>query len=269
MEVDESVEKRSPVVQYVDVGGRVLGDAGEEGRGIHRVVGVSGPADDGILPFTAGVKRELPGRPGDAQGLDDVIAGVERHARVIPVRRMPALDSGDAAAAVVPPSAVEHDDPRVVALAEGRQEAEGVAEDGAVRRFVEQTPHRHAGVVAVAEHHAQHRFVIALGELRRIGHAPRGVRLLVDHQADLVAEVQLVSFGDAGNETDRVEPHRLGVDQVAAEEIGVVRQFQADRAAVAGVRAAEVDPPAVEPEGPLLETEIAKTAAHTLLVEQP
>ena len=103
-------------------------------------------------------------------------------------------------------------------------------------------------MVAVAADHAQDRLVVALGHLGRVGQAPAGVALLVDHQADLVAQVQLVPRGHAGDEADRVEAHRLGVHQVAAEPVGVVRQFQPDRAAVARVRAAEVDPPPVEPE---------------------
>ena len=55
---------------------------------------------------------------------------------------------------------------------------------------------------------------------------PRGVRLFVDEQADLVAEVQLVSLGHAGDEPDHIESHRLDVQQVAPQQIGIVRQFE-------------------------------------------
>ena len=99
--------------------------------------------------------------------------------------------------------------------------------------------------------------------------APRGVRFFVDHQADLVAQVQLVPRRHARDEADGVEAHDLHVDQVAAQEIGIVRELQADRDSGCTVwLAPQVDPPAVEPEVAVREAEIAEAAAVGLFVER-
>ena len=265
LEVDEPIEQGAAVVEHVDVGGGPFGDAAEGGRELDLVVGGRGPSHHGILPVPSGMEGQLAGRPGDPQTLDRVLRAVAGDARVGSLGVVPGLDLGKSAS-VVKAARVEHDHAGIVELPQGRQKGDRVAEHGAVRRLVQQAPHNHAGVIAVAANHTQYGFVVALGHLRRIRQAPARIGFLVHHQADLIAKVQLVALGHARDEPDRVEAHRLGVDQVAAEIIGIEGHLQADWAAVARVRRAEVDAAAVQAKGALLKTEIAKAAIHRVFV---
>ena len=273
-DVDAAVMQRLAVVQHVDVGRRVPGDARERGVDLVLARRGTGPPHDAALAGRAGMQRELARRPLDAQPFDGLGGGIVRDVRIGAEVRAPSLQAGQfgrlggAAAIQVPTPAVEHDHPRVVQLAQSRQRGRGVAEHRPVVRLVEQPPHDDAGMIAVAADHAEQRLVEALGHLRRCPQAPRRVRLLIDHQPDLVAQVKLVAGRHAGDEADRVEPHHLHVQQIAPQHVGVGRQLQTDRAMVAGVRATQKQPPAVQAEVAVLEREVAEAATDGALVER-
>ena len=104
-------------------------------------------------------------------------------------------------------------------------------------------------MVAVAADHAQHRFVEPLGHLRRVGHGTS--RRTTPRRPSARSR----RTGPAGTAWPRrqmkrivLNPITLGLNRSRRRQVGIVRQLQADRAAVAGVRRAEEDPPAVEPE---------------------
>jgi hypothetical protein len=273
-DVDAADVQRPAVVQHVDIGRRVPGDARERGVDLVLARCGTGPAHDAVLAGRTGVQRELARHPRDAQPLDGLGGGIVRDVRIGAKVRAPRLQAGQfgrlgsSAAMQVPAPAVEHDHPRVVQLAQSRQRGRGVAEQRPVVRLVEQSPHHHAGMIAVATDHAEQRLVVALCHLRRGLQAPGGVRLFVDHQPDLVAQVELIAGCHAGDEPDRIEPHHLDVQQVAPQHVGIRRQLQTDRAVVAGVRAAQKQPPAVQAKVAVLERKVAEAESYGALVKR-
>ena len=64
---------------------------------------------------------------------------------------------------------------------------------GPLPRFVEHAPDHYARMVAVALDHRRGRSIEPLGQLRRRLHQPTGVVLLIDQQADLVAQIELIA----------------------------------------------------------------------------
>ncbi len=136
-----------------------------------------------------------------------------------------------------------------------------------VVRFIQQAPDRHAGMVPISLDHPKYGLVVTFLHLRRVGQAPSGVRLCVDHQTDFVCQVELIPFGNAGDETNGVESHHLLVDQITPQEIGVVGHLQADGAAIAGVRTLQVDPLPIEAEVAILQPEVAESTANRMFVE--
>lgn len=267
LHVDGGIKDGNAVVEEVDIGGRAPRDAGE-GRGqLVLAFCRGGPAEDAVLALRAGVEGELPRRPGDAEAADGPAGAVPGDVGIGLLAGAPEADPcRRAPGAAIETAAVEKRNASVIKRADQGEHGDGVAEDGPIGRLVEEAPHRHARVVAVAADHAAHRGVEPLRHLRRVAEEPAGVAFLVNQKADLIAKVQLIALGDAGDEAEGVESHDLGVEEVAAEEIRIVRQLEADGAAVAGVRAAEEDPPAVEAKGPILEAEVAEAAARRELV---
>ena len=122
---------------------------------------------DRVFSVGSRVERELTRLPGDAQRLDDVIRAVAGDAGIGPVVVAPGLNFGDVRGVVEPP-AVEHDHARVVELSDLGKDLDGMAEDRAVGRLIQQAPHRDGRVVAVAADHAEDRLVVTLLHLRRI-----------------------------------------------------------------------------------------------------
>ena len=123
-----------------------------------------------------------------------------------------------------------------------------MAERRPVRRLVQQSPHHDARMVSVAADQFRHAAIEPFGHLGRGVERLRGVRLLVDHQADLVAQVELHRRRPAPNEAHGVEAHDLQIEQIAPQEIGIVRKLLPDRIMVARVAAAQEDAPAIETE---------------------
>ena len=169
------------------------------------------------------MERQLAGGPGDAQALESLARGIIADTGIGAIARLPGLEAGETTTIIVEAAAVEHDHARVIQGAQGRQEIDGMAKDSAVGGLVEQAPHGHAGVIAVAADHAEEGVIVAPGHLGRIAEAPTGIGFFVNHQADLVAQVELVAPGHAGDETDGVEAHELAVEQIATKKIRIVR----------------------------------------------
>jgi hypothetical protein len=257
---------------YVDIGGRAPGDAFERGVDFMLARRRTGPTHDAELAGRAGMQCMLARRPLHPQPFDRLGSGIVRDVWIGAEVRAPELQAGQfgrlggTAAIQVPASAVEHDHPRVVQLAQPRQPGRGVAEHRPVVRLVQQPPDNDAGMVAVAANHAEQRLVKTLGHRRRRTQAPRRVRLLIDQEPDLVAQIELIAGCHAGDEADRVEPHHLDVQQVAPQHVGIGRQLQAHRAMVARVRAAQKQTPAVQAEVTVFEREVAEAAADGVLV---
>ena len=59
-----------------------------------------------------------------------------------------------------------------------RKNLDGMTEDGAVARLIQQTPDRDGRVVAVPADHTENRLVVTFFHLRRIAEQPGGVRRL-------------------------------------------------------------------------------------------
>jgi hypothetical protein len=136
-----------------------------------------------------------------------------------------------------------------------------MAEDRAVEGLVEQAPDDDAGVVAVATNHLADGAVEARRHLRRVGHGIGRRGLCVDQQAELVTGVELGPRGAAPDEADAVEAHYFHIQQVAPEQVGVSRNLLADGSGVDRVCTAQEKAFPVHPEGAILETEVAETAA--------
>ena len=85
-------------------------------------------------------------------------------------------------------------------------------------------------------------------------------------EKELIAQIELGALGNAGDEANGIEAHHLCVDEIAAQVVRVVRQLEADGAAVARMGATQVDPFAVEPECAGLKAEIAKTTPRRVFV---
>ena len=66
-------------------------------------------------------------------------------------------------------------------------------------------------MIAVAENHLPQGDLVPLLHMWRVQQQPGAARLLVDHQAQFVAEIQLVGMRDSRYEPDRVVPRRLRV----------------------------------------------------------
>ena len=98
-------------------------------------------------------------------------------------------------------------------------------------------------------------------------HEPARVVLLVHHQADLVAQLDLVARRQAGERTDHVHAHDLAVQQVAAGQVGIEGHGHADGRLAAGVGALQEKPLAVEAEIAVFQAEIAESAARRMFVE--
>ena len=175
---------------------------------------------------------------------------------------LPDFQAVDEIARGVEPAAAEHDHPRIVQPSQQRQRSDGVAKDVSLARFVEKSPHHHAGVVSVAEDHTGQRTVHSLGELRRILQHPRGVALFVDHQSNLVAQVELKALRHGRDEADAVEAHRLQIEQIAPQQVGIVRHPDGAGDVGAGVRTAPEHAAAVQPKVTVLEAKIAKTESR-------
>ena len=139
---------------------------------------------------------------------------------------------------------------------------DGVPEDRPVGRLVQQPPHHDARMVPIAQDHLRDLAVESLGHLRRRLQEPAGKGLLVDHQPNLVAQVELIAGRHGAEEADRVEAHRLGQEQVAPGQVGIVRPVQPDGIVRGRVRALQEDALAVEPEIAVVEAEIAEAAAR-------
>ena len=209
-------------MQDVNAGRGPPGNAGEGRR--DRPVAVCGgrPAEHAVFALRSRMAGELPGRPRHAVGPDRPFKTVVRNVGIGVRRRAPKLQPGGRFSALfVPAPAVEQHEPRVVECANLFQSVHRMPEDGAVRRFVQKPPHHDTRVVSVAQNHAEHGFVVTLGHVRRVLETPRGVGFLVDHQPDLVAEVELVAFRNARDKTNRVEAHRFDIQQVAPQEIRI------------------------------------------------
>ncbi len=129
--------------------------------------------------------------------------------------------SGERLVAQIESPAVEHHDAAVVQRAHQRQGGDGMLKDGSLAGFVQQAPHRNAGVIAVALDHRRRGVVESLGHLRRIFEAPTGEVLFVHHQADLVAHFELIARRHAGNETNGVKTHRLAIQEVFAQHVRI------------------------------------------------
>ena len=93
------------------------------------------------------------------------------------------------------------------------------------------------------------------------------IRLLIDHQTNLVAQVELHP-GALPDEADGVEAHHFHVQQVAPQEVGILRKLDTDRIVIAGVAAPQVDAAAVEPEVAVGKAEITEPTAGRTLVQR-
>ena len=100
-------------------------------------------------------------------------------------------------------------------FAQRGQKLHRMAKRRRVLRLVQQAPDDYAGMVPVASDHADVAVIDQRGSVR----CPGSVALLVDHEPDLVAQVELIALRHALEEPDHVQPHRLGVQQIAAEVV--------------------------------------------------
>ena len=156
------------------------------------------------------------------------------------VERIPDLQASERAVdLVIQPPAVEHHHARVVQRPDQGERRGSVSKHGSVPCLVEQAPHDDRRVVPIAQDHLRQGAVIALRHLRRIAQHPAAEMLFVHQQADLVAQIELVAGGHAGNEANGVEAHDLDVQQIAPQHVRVGWQLQADRTVVSGVRTAQ------------------------------
>ena len=95
---------------------------------------------------------------------------------------------------------------------------------------------------------------------------PTRRRLLVNHQPDLVAEVQLLRAGQAADEPHGVVPGRLGHYKVSPHQVRVLRHDRGDGEMIPRVRGPQEDSLAVEPEVSLFHSQFAEAAADRPLV---
>ena len=251
-------------MEDVDVGGGLLfGDVFKFGGDVTFCIARRGPTDDAVFAVGAGVRGEAARFPDDAEDVDRCVRIVPRDERFQPGSPTSAGDSsrktGGGDAAKVPPPAVEEDHSGVIQGADQFQRLRRVLIDGVACALIQQAPNDDAGVIAVAEDHLGSRVIEPIGELRRHLHRhPGGLALVVDHQAQFVGQIELISHRHSGDEADGVETHHLGVDQIAAEQVRIVGKSQADRRVVAGVGAAEEDAFSVQAEIAVLEDELAE-----------
>jgi hypothetical protein len=169
---------------------------------------------------------------------------------------------------VVPPPAVEQNDAGRVERADERQRRDGVPELRlADVDLVEQPPDRDRRVVAVAEDQLAVIVAHPLRLLRRGAEAGGREALLVDHDSQLVGEIEQVPPRRGAVHADHVEAHLPGHHQPPLEQVGrgavVVREPEPDRVEVALRDAAEVDPPAVQAERAVVEAEVAEADAES------
>ena len=203
-------------------------------------------------------------RPGLGRAL---IVGALGAPGVFPLRAAGVADRPDVVLPVPPPALLQ-DEPRTVQRAEQGEAFHGVLRHRAVAHLVDQSENDDARMVPVAQHHLAQIGVEPLGHFRRIGQEPRGHVLLVDHQSDLIAQVQLVWMGQARDEPDHVETARFHVKQVFAQQVRRARRWQnrADRRVVSGVRALQKNPLPVQPEVAFLDAQLAKTEPRDVLM---
>ena len=176
---------------------------------------------------------------------------------------------GGAATDEAEQTAVEHHDARVIQAPDQGQHVERMAEDRPVARLVQQPPHHDARMIPIAQDHLRDRPVESLTHLRRRLQEPAGKALLVDHQSQFVAQIELVTGGHRAEEADRVESHRLGQQQVAAGQVGIVRPVQPDGIVRRRVRTFQENALAVEAEVTVVKTKLAEAAAAGSFVELP
>ena len=178
------------------------------------------------------MQGHLPRRPGEVERRLYRLGGrVERGPRFAAGFAVPDVELGEhliVHAGQIPPAAVEKHHARLVELADQRQRGRRETEVRRVPDLVQQSPDHHAGMIAVAADQLGNRTFPTLGQFRRVLHRPRRERFLIDHQPDLVAEVELISLRAAPDEPDHVEPHHLQIEQVAPGHVGIGRQLQAD-----------------------------------------
>ena len=268
-EIELRGELRPPVVKKMHVGGG-LEQAGERGRDAVAVRRRRGPTDDAVLAVGSGMQRHLLRRPGEAERRFHRLGGrVQRRPRFAAGGAVPDVELGKhliVHAGQIPAAAVEEHHACFVQLADQRQRGRRQTEVRRVPDLVQQSPDHHAGMIAVAADQLGQGTFPTLGQLRRVLHAPRGERFLINHQPDLVAEVELRPLRAAPDESDHIEPHDLQIEQVAAGHVGIGRQLQADGEMIAGVRRAQEQTPTIEAEATVLEPELAEAATHRATV---
>ena len=125
-------------------------------------------------------------------------------------------------------------------------------------------------MVAVALHLAAHGIKEAALRVGRVGEAPRGVRLLVHHEPEPVAVVELARRRLRGDEPHAVVARRLHVLEVAELQLrrGGVQYGEPARQVIAGVRALEEDALPVEREPALLHPEVAEAEARRIAADR-
>src|SRR3954447_6554753 len=113
--------------------------------------------------------------------------------------------------------------------------------------LVQESPDDDRRVISVTQYHLPDRGIEALRHLslRRISPAPGSVTLLVHHQPDLIAQIQLFREHRRPEPPDHVEAHRLDVDQLAAEEFRIVRHVLTNGEVPNRVRALQKNAPAI------------------------
>ena len=191
--------------------------------------------------------------------------GLLRTPLVLPGRLARVADRTDGEV-TVPPAAAEQHEPRVIELPQPLQVPDCLPEHRAVVGLVEQAPNNHARVVSVTADHLVAGPVKVLSHPGRVPEQPRRSVFLVNHQAELVAEAELVLPGYPGNETDRVVPGRFGVHQVLTYQSRVLGHGLADRVVVAGVRGPEIYPATVQFEPAVADLQLPEPGPHAPFV---
>ena len=191
---------------------------------------------------------------------------IEVKIQQVAVGHIPACGARIAQRAAHRSSAVENDDPRRIQSANERERVRRAVVQRASGSLVEKPPLDDARVVAIPQDDLADGSLPAREHQRRIFELPASEVFLVDQNPCFIEEIQHPCGRAAEAQAAEIKAKRLHVDHIAAQHVLLQRNRVARRKMGKVAAALEQDPPTVQPEIPVLETEIPEPEANRTLV---